>query len=1454
MTDQEKEMRQTLALTRPGFGNKNYSVRAGAGAGKTTMLSQRICQQILNGDSIDSFAIITYTNAAAAELRGKIADKLQQILDAGTRDKTQLDRADKALHAMELLQIATIHAFLFRILREYAFASGITVDARMLEDGDDEQRKEAFFNEWYRDHKHYQEINSFQDIWTVTAKTSGRTTNYTREVFLNMFKDIANVREEVQYDHSDFDTDFDALSGTYNTEWMKVLINFKTTLEADTNRPKKLLTGTDKILSAIKSLEAKDPSGAASEIADARKIGQILQNMKKQMDTDSGFYGKGKYDSALRAVCKPMSTCDERDWNFDKRYTMYKQSLTVDYVVRMQKAYQQKIDADTRHLSNDDILWRAYKLLSAPEHQDILDAIRSKYKRIYVDEFQDTTRLQTKIIKLIASPVGTLATDTTRLAENRLLIVGDPQQSIYRFTGAEKAAYEETDQFFKDLSGSNPALAESVTLKNNFRSNHDIVDWVNKCFTTRMGANYSPMETDWDFQTQTQVSNQLQNQPQSQTQVSNQLQNQSQSGTQEETLHGVFRYGIPDDLAYGKILDVQAVVSIVKDLVGDDRCKLETIKRDHDGHIIERPNRKIQYSDIMIICKNTTNMTAYADRLSEEGIPVNVNGKISIADDEVLKNFILLIHALADQRNQLDRIAANQVIQKNDVTVNLPFVKPESKAAEDATASGENEESVDAGKDSESSENTTAAENVAETKSTDATEDNSIEEKTDAEEKGSDEQDNDEKDSDKQTDVNIGALAKKFREAHMSCAAIVQYILNHEELFLPGGQDFSINDIRSYRTRLYQMTERCLTRNAGDLETLADMLSASLNAKVDREISLESNENAVRLMNVHKAKGLTGQIVIIADRSFNEAVQYSAYRKDDKYYPAFSYSNGYSTIRIPAYGYDKKLLSTAAEEETEEAIRLEYVAATRAAQALIIMPKCAVKATPWFSDPAYHYDSLPDITDWITSHKKQDVQAESASTQSVSSQPVASSHSASSPSAAVQSVSTQPVLNVTHLVETRADLSASRANADVSLLSGMQMYSVTPSDHKSGVTTGYGTSDKDNEDYQKEDRPGGNVFGTVMHRVFELIVRSYDALAALDPETREKKIGKFINLAILENRADFKKSDAPKKFYDYLLPLMTRYFGDVLGPILQNAEAAYPEYDFSFFVPDEDRDAFIKKFADNLKIGEELQENTTAKPWVNGQADLVVLYKDGSIGIYDYKSDARNGKPLQDFEKSLQEHYASQLELYKYAIGKAFNVDESNIRTELIHLYKLNIMKDSEVVDTRKKDDVSTGTISLRIDGLSFQDMQICDIEKTLKGDESNNKGEQVVAKLASKILDELQKLQKLKPEIYKSGDNNYVIGDKQICIRLSNNGTSFGSISKDNNGNPFEQIIIIMLLKKENDKYLVKVDADGIKKYNGGSISYSQGEWNDLSSSLDNNVYVKTIMDIFKGEGLINE
>ncbi len=206
------------------------------------------------------------------------------------------------------------------------------------------------------------------------------------------------------------------------------------------------------------------------------------------------------------------------------------------------------------------------------------------------------------------------------------------------------------------------------------------------------------------------------------------------------------------------------------------------------------------------------------------------------------------------------------------------------------------------------------------------------------------------------------------------------------------------------------------------------------------------------------------------------------------------------------------------------------------------------------------------------------------------------------------------------------------------------------------------------EGFVKEKRPGANVFGTVMHRVYELMFCGYELLNDLNASERSGRIERLVNMAILESKDDMRPEDDPKDFSEYLMSKMSEYFEKVIVPVMKDAEEIYPEYAFSFYVADEERADFVSRFSGFLENAKEKTEIGSETIWVNGKADLVVKKKDGSIKVYDYKSDAMNGKPADEFAAAMKKKYEGQLALYEYAIGKAFEV--SNVDTELIDLYR----------------------------------------------------------------------------------------------------------------------------------------------------------------------------------------
>ena len=322
-------------------------------------------------------------------------------------------------------------------------------------------------------------------------------------------------------------------------------------------------------------------------------------------------------------------------------------------------------------------------------------------------------------------------------------------------------------------------------------------------------------------------------------------------------------------------------------------------------------------------------------------------------------------------------------------------------------------------------------------------------------------------------------------------------------------------------------------------------------------------------------------------------------------------------------------------------------------------------AVPWFTEPEYELEKLPDLEEWM---QEREDEAEEAGESEESSEidlsemqdGVKSAGSAEESSGSEQGTDSKPDKITLH------DLAENIEKTDFESLSAKRLISIAPSSLEPSGVTGYDPKDGK---YTKEDRPGGVTFGIVMHRVYELMVLQYNVLDNLPEKERREKIYQIIRQAILESRDDMLAGDSPKEFYSFLGQIMPDYFARVIKPIMTESDQVYPEYSFSFFLEDQEKNDFLDRFEPYLKksaFGSKI-EMQSSRIWINGHADLVVRRKDGSIRIYDYKSDARCGMPVEDFEQSLKDHYKGQMELYRYAISRAFGT--SQVETELIHLY-----------------------------------------------------------------------------------------------------------------------------------------------------------------------------------------
>ncbi len=443
----------------------------------------------------------------------------------------------------------------------------------------------------------------------------------------------------------------------------------------------------------------------------------------------------------------------------------------------------------------------------------------------------------------------------------------------------------------------------------------------------------------------------------------------------------------------------------------------------------------------------------------------------------------------------------------------------------------------------------------------------------------------------------------------MGASGIATYLLQHPELMLPQAITISKAEFKSVQTMLQQMVENVLASKDNSADVIGEQFWNYSEGVIERELSLNANEEAVRFMNLHKAKGLEGNIVVLAKRNEHKNFRGSSFRQDGVYYPICKKEN--RAVEWISYQKDADVYAKAEKDDEEERIRLEYVAATRAEQVLIVMD--AISDNAMFSD--YNIVSMVDnntVADLIDDGQKIEIPNEQ-----------------------------QSILEPTS-VKAKVEMT------ELGILQDSPVYKAySPSDFETASKIKQEILANCSEK-QTTRRPKGNIFGTAMHRVFELLIERCRVDSAMDESQKDRMIDICVRQAIKENMADIASQELA--LYEEYLVKMAQCFiqwANKTG-ILKDAGEVYTELPFSFY-------------DDTMEM-----KNGPEKVWMNGTADLVIQEQNGSYVVYDYKSDRDVYLTEEEFEISLKEKYSGQLYMYRQAVSRLFNIPKENVKLRIV--------------------------------------------------------------------------------------------------------------------------------------------------------------------------------------------
>lgn len=485
MADKLTPQQELAASNRGG----KLLVSAAAGSGKTKVLVERLMRYITdshNPANIDDFLIITYTKAAAAELRGKIAKELVSRI-AEEPENVHLQQQMQRLY---LTKISTVHAFCTEILREYAYVLDIFGDFRVAEEAECVEMQNAVMEQLLEEA--YETAHNNPDFCAfVDSQGFGRDDRQIPKIIMQVYEsarchlnpnawlqkcaDVCNLSDIT--DASELHWGRFLIDDLFSTVRMHLgSLNTCAKLALQSDNMEKPAALLQDIISQLQLLQQK------SKWDEIWEIGSIdfgrLSFSKKCTDTQLTEQIKAVRNACKKDVQKKLAKFSDSssqvlsDMASTAAATRGLITLTQQFAVlyeRMKKSHRVMDFSDLEHKTLDLLYGKSRSGPTA-----IAKEIGERYREVMVDEYQDSNGVQDAIFSAL-----------TEKRQN-CFMVGDVKQSIYQFRLADPGIFLEKYNSYIPAESAVPGQGRKVMLSNNFRSCGSVIESVNHVFSQNM--------------------------------------------------------------------------------------------------------------------------------------------------------------------------------------------------------------------------------------------------------------------------------------------------------------------------------------------------------------------------------------------------------------------------------------------------------------------------------------------------------------------------------------------------------------------------------------------------------------------------------------------------------------------------------------------------------------------------------------------------------------------------------------------------------------------------------------------------------------------------------------------------------------------------------------------------------------------------------------------------------
>lgn len=460
-------------------------VSAAAGSGKTKVLVDRLLKYLTDEHdpaNLDDFLIITYTKAAATELRGKIAAKLTEQIAQDPENR----HLQRQLQRLFLTKISTVHGFCADLLREYAYKLDLSADFRVADENECREIRESVLSDLLD--RAYESAGDDPDFQAfVDSQGLGRDDRAIPQIMEKVYDSARCHLDPNRWLEMCLDSaDGEAVADAGDTIWGRFLMEdlfayldcqihiFRECVEKTMQYPE-MEKAARNLQDTLYSLELLRGSESWDDVVRRRNVEYGRLTFPKK-NPDGILTDRIK---AARNACKKDLEKKLRCFSDGSSQLLHDMQQTgaaarglVSLVRQFDRDYQ-SAKKSRRCLDFSDLEHKTLDLLLGKSRGNPTAAafeISKRYREVLVDEYQDSNGVQDAIFTALTKE------------KNNCFLVGDVKQSIYQFRLADPNIFLEKYQTFLPIEEAVPGKGRKVLLSHNFRSGPEVIEGVNDVF------------------------------------------------------------------------------------------------------------------------------------------------------------------------------------------------------------------------------------------------------------------------------------------------------------------------------------------------------------------------------------------------------------------------------------------------------------------------------------------------------------------------------------------------------------------------------------------------------------------------------------------------------------------------------------------------------------------------------------------------------------------------------------------------------------------------------------------------------------------------------------------------------------------------------------------------------------------------------------------------------------